>query len=49
MTTLLLSLLSLLLSTTTLQLPTTTQEVGDTLIGEDGLVVKAGVEWYQIH
>ena len=29
-----------------------TQEVGGTLIGEDGLVVMAGaesVEWYQIH
>ena len=25
------------------------QEVGGTLIGEDGSVVIAGVEWYQIH
>ena len=27
----------------------TAQEVGCTLIGEDGLVVMAGAEWYQVH
>ena len=34
------------------QQPWEAQEVGGTLIGEDGLVVMAGaelVEWYQIH
>ena len=25
------------------------QEIGGTLIGEDRLVVMAGIEWYQIH